>query len=60
MQVTTNPEKLAAGKKYVLDRLESGVFKPHIARVFHGLDKIGEAHRYMESNEQVGKIVVTV
>ena len=60
MQVTTNPEKLAAGKKYVLDRLESGVFKPHIAKVFHGLDKIGEAHRYMESNEQVGKIVVTV
>ncbi len=60
MQVTTNPEKLAAGKKYVLDRLESGVFKPRIARVFHGLDQIGEAHRYMESNEQVGKIVVTV
>jgi NADPH:quinone reductase-like Zn-dependent oxidoreductase len=60
MQVTTNPERLAMAKKYVLDRLESGVFKPRIAKVFHGLDQIGEAHRYMESNEQVGKIVVTV
>lgn len=60
MQVTTNPERLAAAKKYVLDRLESGVFKPRIAKVFRGLDQLADAHRYMESNEQVGKIVVTV
>jgi NADPH:quinone reductase-like Zn-dependent oxidoreductase len=60
MQVTTDPERLSAAKKYVLDRLESGVLKPRIARVFHGLDQLADAHRYMESNEQIGKIVVTV
>jgi NADPH:quinone reductase-like Zn-dependent oxidoreductase len=60
MQVTTNPERLAAAKTYVLDRLESGAFKPRIAKVFHGLDQLADAHRYMESNEQIGKIVVTV
>jgi NADPH:quinone reductase-like Zn-dependent oxidoreductase len=30
-----------------------------IARTFR-LNEIVEAHRYLESNEQVGKIVVTV
>ena len=36
-----------------------GSFKPKIARTFT-LDQIVDAHRYMESNEQTGKIVVTV
>jgi NADPH:quinone reductase-like Zn-dependent oxidoreductase len=34
-------------------------FKPRIDRVFP-LAQIVEVHRYMESNEQIGKIVVTV
>ena len=29
-------------------------------RVAHGERRIVEAHRYMESNQQIGKIVVTV
>ncbi len=33
--------------------------QPVIAKTFR-LDDIADAHRYMESNEQVGKIVVTV
>ncbi|MEX1328393.1 MAG: zinc-binding dehydrogenase [Desulfobacterales bacterium] len=33
--------------------------KPVIARTFP-LEEIADAHRYMESNQQMGKIVVTV
>jgi NADPH:quinone reductase-like Zn-dependent oxidoreductase len=53
------PDLKAKAEKYVFDRIEAGQFKPRIDRVFP-LDQIVEAHRYMESNEQIGKIVVTV
>ena len=46
-------------EEYVFDRIEAGDFKPRIDCVFP-LDQIVEAHRYMESNEQIGNIVVTV
>jgi len=36
-----------------------GRLKPIIAKTF-SLDQIVEAHRYLESNQQIGKIVVTV
>jgi NADPH:quinone reductase-like Zn-dependent oxidoreductase len=49
----------ATAEQYVFDRIETGKFKPRIDRVFP-FAKIVEAHRYMESNEQIGKIVVTV
>ena len=58
-EITANPEKLARGKQYVYDGLVSGALHPVIARTF-SLDEIVEAHRFMESNQQVGKIVVTV
>jgi NADPH:quinone reductase-like Zn-dependent oxidoreductase len=58
-EVVSNPDRMAAGKKYILDGLASGKLKPIIAKTFP-LDKIVEAHRYLESNEQIGKIVVTV
>ncbi|MBV8887409.1 MAG: zinc-dependent alcohol dehydrogenase family protein [Chroococcidiopsidaceae cyanobacterium CP_BM_RX_35] len=58
-EISTNPEKLARGKSYVYDNLKAGKLKPIIDRTFP-LDNIVEAHRYMESNQQNGKIVVTV
>lgn len=58
-QFTTDPEALEAGKKFVFEGLESGKLKPVIDRVFR-LDEIVEAHRHMESNTQLGKIVVKV
>ncbi len=58
-EITRDPEKLARGKQHVYDGLQSGVLKPIIDRTFP-LDAIADAHRYMESNEQKGKIVVTV
>ncbi len=54
-----DPKALARGTKYIRERLESGVLKAMIDRTF-ALDEIVEAHRYMESQQQTGKIVVTV
>lgn len=58
-EITSNPEKFDRGKRYVYDSLQSGKLKPVIDRIF-SLDQIVEAHRYMESNQQNGKIIVTV
>ncbi len=58
-EITRDPEKLARGKQYVYDGLQSGALKPIIDRTFP-LDAIADAHRYLESNQQKGKIVVTV
>lgn len=52
-------EALARAKKYIYDGLEAGKLIPIIDRTFP-LDQLVEAHRYMESNQQNGKIVVTV
>lgn len=46
-------------KQYIFDHLASGAFKPLIDRTFR-FSEIVEAHRYMESNAQIGKIVVTL
>ncbi len=46
------------GLRFVCDALAAGRLKPVIAKTFP-LEAIVEAHRYMESNEQLGKIVVT-
>lgn len=57
--VTSVPEILERGKQFVVDGLAAGSLKPIIAKTFP-LEQIAEAHRYLESNQQVGKIVVTV
>ncbi|KAB0670253.1 zinc-dependent alcohol dehydrogenase family protein [Oryzomonas sagensis] len=58
-EIVREPEMLARGKEFVSRGLESGALKPVIDRTFP-LENIVEAHRYMESNLQQGKIVVTV
>ena len=58
-QINTDPERSARARKFVTEKLADGSFKPIIAKTFK-LEEIVEAHRYMESNEQIGKIVVTV
>lgn len=59
-EVAANPEWLARARQYVFDHLASGDFKPRIDKQRFHLSEIAEAHRYMESNQQIGKIVVTV
>jgi NADPH2:quinone reductase len=46
-------------KRYIYDRLANGSFKPKIARTFP-FDQTVEAYRYLESNEQIGKVVITL
>ena len=58
-EILSVPQLKAAALKYVFDHVSAGDFKPRIDRVFP-LAQIVEAHRYMESNQQIGKIVVTV
>lgn len=58
-EITTKPERLAVAKKYIFDRLADGRFVPKIAKTFAYNDTV-EAYQYLESNEQVGKVVITV
>lgn len=58
-EVVGDPARLEAAKAFILDGLGSGSLKPVISRTFT-FDQIVEAHRFLESNEQFGKIVVTV
>ncbi|WP_457579979.1 zinc-dependent alcohol dehydrogenase family protein [Ensifer canadensis] len=58
-EIIDNPQRLEAAKAFILDGLTSGSLQPVIARTFP-FEQIVEAHRYLETNEQFGKIVVTV
>jgi NADPH:quinone reductase-like Zn-dependent oxidoreductase len=57
--IANHPVRFAHAKELVLRGLAEGHLKPVIARTFP-LSQIVEAHRYLESNQQVGKVVVTV
>jgi len=52
------PERFARVKERVLRGLAEGRLKTVIARTFR-LEQVVEAHRFLESNQQIGKIVVT-
>ncbi len=56
--IVRNPEKLERAKAWILSRIAAGELKPKIAKVFP-FDQMVEAHRFMESNEQIGKIIVS-
>jgi NADPH:quinone reductase-like Zn-dependent oxidoreductase len=58
-EITRDPARLANAKAFILKGLSDGALKPIIARTFR-FEDIVEAHRFMESNAQFGKIVVTI
>jgi NADPH:quinone reductase-like Zn-dependent oxidoreductase len=58
-EIVKDPERLTRGKRFIYNGIESGALKPIIDRTFP-LESIVDAHQYMESNQQKGKIVVTV
>jgi NADPH:quinone reductase-like Zn-dependent oxidoreductase len=53
------PDRYAQYHGLILQGLASKHLSPVIARTF-SLDQIVEANRYLESNQQIGKVVVTV
>ncbi|WP_423205481.1 zinc-dependent alcohol dehydrogenase family protein [Pseudomonas kribbensis] len=58
-EIVANPAALVRAKAFIGDGLASGALQPIIAKTF-ALEDIQEAHRFLEANQQVGKIVVTV
>jgi NADPH:quinone reductase-like Zn-dependent oxidoreductase len=58
-QINRNPELAQRAKMYIYEGLRVGILKPVIDKVF-SFNDIAESQRYMESNQQYGKIVVKV
>jgi len=59
MELRRDPKLLKTATQYIYDRLQDGRLKPKIARTFP-LAQSADAYRYLESNEQIGKVVITV
>ncbi len=59
IEVRTNPELLKQALQYISERLVDKRFHPKIAKTFP-IEQVVEAYQYLESNAQVGKIVITL
>jgi len=57
-EIWNHPHRFDTARQTILAGLASGHLRPVIAQVFDGLDSLVEANRYLESNQQVGKVVV--
>jgi NADPH2:quinone reductase len=53
-------DALERAKRFLWEGLASNRFRAKVDRVFFGLDEYAAAHRYMQSNAQVGKIVIAL
>ena len=58
-EINQDERLLALAKKFIFDRLADGRFLPRIAKTFPFAQTV-EAYRYLESNQQIGKVVITV
>ena len=59
-EIWNHPHRFRSAQEKILAGLAGGHLKPVIARTFNGLDEIGAANAFLESNQQVGKVVVTI
>ena len=57
--IWNRPERFTRNRELILRGLASGHLRPVIAKTFP-FSQIVAAHRYLESNQQIGKIVVTL
>ncbi|MCX4697784.1 zinc-dependent alcohol dehydrogenase family protein [Streptomyces sp. NBC_01373] len=60
MTLTATPGGRRRSTAFLNAGLADGGFRPVVAEVFDGLDRVQDAHRLMESNRHTGKIVVRV
>ena len=58
-EVIRRPEELEKAKKWIYERLADGRFTPKVAKTF-SLADTKKAYEYLESNQQVGKLVIEV
>ncbi|MFI1763236.1 zinc-dependent alcohol dehydrogenase family protein [Streptomyces sp. NPDC020800] len=56
--VTGTADGRRRAARYIGSGLGDGTLRPVVGEVVDGLDRIGDAHRLMESNRHTGKIVV--
>ena len=57
-EIWNHRERFERARKRILQGLESGHLQPVIAKTFNGLEALPEANAYLESNQQIGKVVV--
>jgi NADPH:quinone reductase-like Zn-dependent oxidoreductase len=58
-EIWNHPHRYAAAKAHILQGLALGKLQPVIAASFPFSD-IAEANRFLESNQQIGKVIVTL
>ncbi|MDE3186786.1 MAG: zinc-dependent alcohol dehydrogenase family protein [Acidobacteriota bacterium] len=58
-EILRNPQAAAAAKQYIFDRVADGRFVPKVATTFP-LERTVDAYKYVESNQQMGRVVITV
>jgi len=56
---TKDPVRVEKARQFIFKGIADGYLKPVISKQFR-FEQMVEAHRFLESNEQIGKIVVTV
>ncbi|MGW0890052.1 zinc-dependent alcohol dehydrogenase family protein [Saccharopolyspora sp. NPDC002578] len=57
---STDPAALSRIRGHLARGLAEGAFRPRIDRIFDGLDQVADAHRYIDSGRQVGKVLIRV
>lgn len=57
-EVTKNTDCLTRAQAFIAQGIAADTLCPHIDKTFP-LDKVIDAHRYLESNQQFGKVVLT-
>ncbi len=57
--IVADAGEFEAAKRYIVEGLEEGRLFPKVARTFP-LEQTVEAYRFLASNQQIGKVVITV
>lgn len=58
-ELIRDPQRLQAAEAFIRDALRRKAIQPTISRIF-AFAQIIQAHRYLESNQQLGKVIVEV
>lgn len=58
-EIWNHPHRFERARETILAGLAGGQLKPVIARQFSGIEALREANAFLESNDQIGKVVVT-
>ena len=58
-EIWNHPHRYERARETILAGLAGGQLKPVIARQFEGLESLRKANEFLESNDQIGKVVVT-